>query len=164
MIVTVCTVLVIWGHSMVPGALSSEESSFFLRLLQPVWNSLGLGHKFSLDEYLVRKLFGHFLEYTILGCELGLLVRRGDGAKGTSQSGRGTKESRHSPWSGIFMAAGMGLAVAAIDELIQRITPDRGPSLKDVLLDLCGVLAGIVLAKLISLVGRRCPSSRKNPH
>ena len=37
-----------------------------------------------------------------------------------------------------------GLA-ACIDETIQMFVPDRGPSLKDVGIDSCGVIAGMIL-------------------
>ena len=41
-----------------------------------------------------------------------------------------------------------GVAAASVDETIQRFVPDRGPSVKDVCIDSCGVLTGIILLYL----------------
>ena len=42
-----------------------------------------------------------------------------------------------------------GAIAAAIDETIQRFSPDRGPSIKDVGIDTCGVIAGILVLTLL---------------
>ena len=41
-----------------------------------------------------------------------------------------------------------GVLAACIDESIQLITPDRGPSIRDVGIDSCGVITGIALLHL----------------
>jgi VanZ family protein len=41
-----------------------------------------------------------------------------------------------------------GVAAAALDEVIQIFVPDRFSSVKDVLLDSCGVLTGMLLIVL----------------
>ena len=42
-----------------------------------------------------------------------------------------------------------GAAAAAIDETIQLFSPDRGPSIKDVGIDTCGVITGIAVLSLL---------------
>ena len=61
------TILFAWGHSLMPGDLSEEESSRALDLLRPFLEIIfGRG---NVTDHLVRKL-AHFSEYALLGCEL----------------------------------------------------------------------------------------------
>ena len=66
-ILITATILFAWGHSLMPGDLSEEESSRALELLRPFLEILfGKG---NVTDHLVRKL-AHFSEYALLGCEL----------------------------------------------------------------------------------------------
>ena len=38
-----------------------------------------------------------------------------------------------------------GLLAAGVDEAIQLLVPERGPSLRDVGIDVCGVVVGLIL-------------------
>ena len=49
-------------------------------------------------------------------------------------------------WKGFAWVC--GTAAACVDETIQVFVPDRGPSVRDVLLDSCGVAAGMLLLYL----------------
>ena len=76
---------------------------------------------------LLRKA-AHFTEFTVLGlvlCRLsGLLKKK------------------------IYVPILLGVAAACIDETIQMFVPGRGPALRDVLIDSCGVLSGVFLLRL----------------
>ena len=130
----VLMLLFIWGNSMLSGDISGRMSGFVLKLTEPVVSALQRlleGRGLTLpQEYLVRKL-AHFSEYAVLGVlMLMLLVRPG---------------VRVRP----LLSAALCLAAALLDEGIQMLAVDRGPSLSDVLLDFSGACLGIAAASLI---------------
>lgn len=116
--------LFIWSQSLLPGQVSGQESGFVVRLLA------GLFGLESLPDWvhtLVRKL-GHFTEFAVLG---GLW--------------RGYGRRRPLRWSWLY-----GLAVAAADECLQFIQPDRGPAVTDVCIDYAGYLCGWLLVLFLA--------------
>ena len=118
----ICILAFIWGNSLMPGQVSGAISDFVKDLLAKI---LPLGPEEDDGKgHLIRKL-AHFTEFAALGATLGWLY-------GMLGKGR----LRPFLW---------GVLAASVDETIQRFVPDRGPSVKDVCLDSCGVLAGIVL-------------------
>ena len=123
----ICTVLLIlillfiWGNSLMPGEVSQAISNWVQRLLMDVkpdanGNPEGNG--------ILRKL-AHFTEFTALGMTLawryGMLQKK-------------------KAWP--FLS---GVAAACIDETIQIFVPERAPGLRDVFIDSCGVLTGMIL-------------------
>lgn len=124
----------IWGHSLAPAAVSGQESEWVRELLEPLLTWLQgrlavLGLEMSQSQ-LVRKL-AHFCEYMLLGFLVGLMLERPEG------------KTR-------FLAAeGLCLGAACMDELLQHIAPGRGPSVKDVALDLCGATVGTTAAMVV---------------
>ena len=84
----------------------------------------------------VRKIFGHFSAFALLGIEFA--------ATFFLLSGRARF---FSPLFALFS----GAAVAAITEVLQMpiFTPNRGPSVKDALIDTAGVAAGVVVTAII---------------
>ena len=111
----------IWGNSLMPGEISGAISDWvgsILRLFfeQKPENSSG--------GFLLRKL-AHFTEFTALGMTLRWLF------------GMLEKDPK--------FALLLGITAAAADETIQIFVPDRGPSVRDVALDSCGVLTGMIL-------------------
>ena len=145
LLLTLLLLAFIWGHSFMPGEMSSMESEWVLTLVRPVVEALrrGLSHMgYDFDQsFLVRKL-AHFLEYALLGVLSYILFLRPDG--------RGR----------CFLPMALCLAAAGIDEGIQRFSLNRGPALRDVMLDFCGACTGILLvavflAVLYGLVLRR---------
>ena len=113
----------IWGNSLLPASASGAFSDWVgtvLAAFLPMNSPSGGGG-------LLRKL-AHFTEFACLGMCLtwlmGMLRR---------------------PKS---LAVVLGVGVACLDETIQRFVPDRGPSLKDVGIDTCGVIAGMILLLL----------------
>lgn len=119
-VLLVCCLAFIWGNSLLPGEISGAISDwvkeFLARLLGGKPPHGGGG--------LLRKI-AHFTEFTALGLCLGWLfgmLRRG--------------KVQPFLW---------GVAAACVDETIQCFVPDRGPGIKDVLIDSGGVLTGIIL-------------------
>lgn len=121
----VCCLVFIWGNSLLPGEISGAISDFFKRILESLFEHgesepSGLG-------FLLRKM-AHFTEFTALGMCLCWLF--GMLKKGTLRP---------------FLC---GAAAACVDETIQIFVPDRGPSVRDVCIDSCGVLLGVILLTL----------------
>lgn len=122
-----CTLLLvlilafIWGNSLMPGEISQAISNWVQNLLMETrpdstGNPAGNG--------ILRK-FAHFTEFAALGMTLGWLF-------GMLQK----KKPVPFLW---------GVLAACIDETIQAFVPERAPGLRDVLIDSCGVLAGMLL-------------------
>ena len=112
----------IWGNSLLPGELSGRFSDWVKSILAAVLPGEIPG--VTSGGGLLRKL-AHFSEFAALGAALcwrtGILEKRKIGA---------------------FL---YGFGTACVDETIQRFVPDRGPSLKDVGIDTCGIALGIIL-------------------
>ncbi len=115
----------IWGNSLLPGEVSGAFSDWVKAVLEAILP--GNQDDDSLGGGLLRKL-AHFTEFTCLGLLLGWLFAM-------LQKGK-------------VLPFLCGVAAASMDETIQRFVPDRGPSVKDVCIDSCGVLTGIVLLYL----------------
>lgn len=111
----------IWGNSLLPGEISGAISDWVKELLSLLFSQEGGD---SSGGWLVRKL-AHFTEFACLGAVL---------------SWRFAMKGRHP-----FCAWLAGTAAAGVDETIQLFVPDRGPGLRDVAIDSCGVAAGLLL-------------------
>lgn len=127
---------VIWGHSLMSGEDSSNESSFVTKLVTPVLE-LFVG-KGNVTEHLVRKI-AHFTEFFILGALMTVFLN--------------VRERRRFRYLGI--ALGACALSAAIDETIQIFSANRGPSVADALLDTCGAAAGILFLWAVITACRR---------
>ena len=121
----VCNLVFIWGNSLLPGEISGAFSSWVKSLLAPIFPILG--QEGSSGGFLLRKL-AHFTEFAALGAWLSWLF--GMLAKG------------------ILFPFIWGAAAACVDETIQMFVPDRGPGIRDVLIDCGGVLTGMILLHL----------------
>jgi len=123
-VLLICNLAFIWGNSLLPGQVSgaiSDEVKAILEALIP-----GGGPDAS-GSGLLRKA-AHFTEFTCLGMCLGWLF----GMLGKKKT-----------WPLLW-----GVGAACVDETIQRFVPERGPSIKDVGIDSCGVITGIFLLYL----------------
>lgn len=120
----ICTLLFIWGNSLLPGSISGAISDWVKWVLSQLFTA---GPETEDGGLPLRKL-AHFTEFAALGTLLswrfGMLNKR----KGFA-------------WV-------CGTAAACVDETIQVFVPDRGPSIWDVLLDSCGVASGMLLLYL----------------
>ena len=111
----------IWGNSLLPGDISGAFSDWVKGLISALLPGEG---DVPGGGGLLRKL-AHFTEFATLGlclCWLMGMLRR------------------HTGLAWIF-----GVAAACVDETIQRFVPGRGPSIRDVAIDSCGVAVGILL-------------------
>ena len=120
----------IWGHSLVPGDGSASESGFFVALLSPVFDAIGLAD-LSLRSLAVRK-FAHFSEHAVLAIL----------AVGAARSLFAQKRC----WW-VFPLVVCAL-VPCIDETIQMFIPGRGPAIADVCIDWAGCATGAFVALL----------------
>ena len=126
----------IWGNSLLPGKDSGQLSGFIGTLLQkllPFWDLQS-----EKGMYLLRKA-AHFSEFAALGFSFTWLYGM---------------ISKKRVWS-LTLPLICGATAAAIDETIQLFSPDRGPSIKDVGIDTCGVVAGIAVMTLLHILAKR---------
>lgn len=129
----------IWGNSLLPGSVSgaiSDAVKDLLAFLLP-----GDVPGVTSGGGLLRKI-AHFTEFACLGAVLAWRF--------------GMLEKRK------IMALLFGFGAACVDETIQVFVPDRGPGLKDVAIDTCGVAAGIALLLLIGTIKRKSTHSKEN--
>ena len=120
-----CCLVFIWGNSLLPGSVSGAISDFVKNILAALFEQ---GEpKPESSGFLLRKL-AHFTEFTALGLCLCWLF---------GMLGKGTLAP--------FLCGGLA---ACVDETIQVFVPGRGPSVRDVCIDSCGVLLGVILLTL----------------
>ena len=126
----ICTVWLIlnlgfiWGNSLLPGEISGAFSNWVKQVLEALLHGNAMG---TSGGGLLRKI-AHFTEFTSLGiclCWLASLLGKGR-----------------------IQAFFWGAMAACVDETIQIFVPDRGPSLRDVGIDTCGVLTGMILLQI----------------
>lgn len=136
----ICTALLcvnlifIWGNSLLPGSISGALSDWLKDLLAPLLGqSPGEG-----GGGFLRKA-AHFTEFACLGICLRWLF-------GMLQK----KQLRQ-----ILLPLIFAIVVACIDETIQVFIPDRGPGIKDVLLDSAGALVGIAILTISHILQRK---------
>ena len=129
----------IWGNSLLPGSLSGAISDAVKNLLAFLLPGDVPG--VTTGGGLLRKI-AHFTEFACLGAVLAWRF--------------GMLEKRK------IMALVCGFGAACVDETIQVFVPDRGPGLKDVAIDTCGVAAGIALLLLIGRMKRKPTHSKEN--
>jgi VanZ family protein len=115
----------IWGNSLLPREASQAFSDGFrellLRFLPHGGTHAGQG------SGQLRKI-AHFAEFALLGLLLRWLL--------------GMLKKR------IYLPILLGVAAACVDETIQIFVPGRGPGIRDVWIDSCGVLTGVILLTL----------------
>ena len=125
----------IWGNSMLPGSDSAAVSGFVGELLAKIF-----GPKVLEAAFFLRKL-AHSTEFSILG---GVLAWNA-GLWPVSSS----------------VPVLTGLLAAMADETIQLFSPGRASMVQDVWIDFAGVLAGLLLFRLVAR--RRHLNSDKAP-
>lgn len=137
-ILIILTLAVIWGHSFMSKAQSSEESGYVKELLDNLINPNGI---MEISEFLIRKC-AHFIEYAILGAEfISLLILGGLAPKGDKK------------FNLYFKSAIPALFVALTDETIQYFS-GRASRVLDVWLDFAGASFAILLGMF--LLSRGC--------
>ena len=116
----------IWGNSLLPGHISGQVSDWVKEILTSLLPGRISGVTSS--GGLLRKI-AHVTEFATLGAALSWRF--------------GMLEKRK------ILALAYGILTACVDETIQLFVPDRGPAIRDVVIDTCGVAAGMVILLLI---------------
>lgn len=133
----VLNIAFIWGNSALPGEVSGALSRWLAQLL-------GGGMEPPDGTGLLRKL-AHLSEFACLGFWLAwyawLCGERG--------------------FHLLCMSLLGGLLTACVDESIQLISPDRGPSLVDVWIDTSGVVIGLTMLFVITSKFKNIPGGNK---
>ena len=121
-VLLVCCLIFIWGNSLLPGEISGAISDSIRKILEILFQKTETSPQ---KESLLLRKMAHFTEFAALGACLAWLF----GMLGKRK---------------LFPFL-CGAAAACVDESIQLFIPDRGPSLRDVGIDTCGVLTGLIL-------------------
>ena len=132
MALIVCTIAFIWSNSLQNPDESMRRSDVAEKVIRPIVLALPVKqwHSEDMVTFITRKL-GHFTEYFLLGAELMLLALL-------------LRPALRLRWTWLLLFAG---AIAALDESLQ-LTSGRGAAVSDVLLDVFGALAGLMMTAL----------------
>lgn len=129
-VLSLLTLCVIYGQSMLPPKESGEFSGFMMTFLKPLLDPFSLWEADAFHLF-IRKL-GHFTEYAFLGVFFGKFT-------GILGKRRGNRY--------ISMPLLVMLSIAVSDEFLQSFT-GRGSAVADVVLDFAGALFGLLLVSL----------------
>jgi len=130
-VLLILNVMLIWGNSLLPGAVSASISRFVRNVIAFLFSG-GSGNVGGGGEGILRKI-AHFVEFTGLGLWLSWLVRM--------------LAAKKALWHSLPLVS--GVLVACTDETIQWFVPGRACRLYDVGIDTLGVVTGIVIISLI---------------
>ncbi len=124
----------IFHNSLQAGTLSSERSHFVMQKINELLSAVHLG---PLSEHTVRKL-AHFCEFALEGFLMMLCLRVYT-----------QRFVRHVSWPLLG-----GMTTALTDETIQLWSPGRTSQVRDVWIDMAGVVFGIFVALVLLLILR----------
>lgn len=127
---SVSAVCFIFGNSLMNAEESSELSGDVIEFIN--WILCSLNINIPLDENVLRKA-AHFTEFTVLGVLLSVTVYL----------------YVHKRLRSFLTALPIGAVVAVCDELIQTISEGRSCEVRDMLIDISGVLTGALIVMLI---------------
>ena len=132
MALIICTIAFIWSNSLQNPDESMRRSDVAEKVIRPIVLALPVKqwHSEDMVTFITRKL-GHFTEYFLLGAELMLLALL-------------LRPAFRLRFIWLLLFAG---AIAAMDESLQ-LTSGRGAAVSDVLLDIFGALAGLMMMAL----------------
>ena len=149
LIIIFLTIAVIWGHSCMTRAKSTEESNFVKEIIDTVVQTVSGNQSFAIPEVVIRKS-AHFFEYAILGLELVIFITLNRNDALDEDKKRGLIKFL-SLYPTAFV---ISLLVASVDETIQYFT-GRYSSVWDVMLDMTGASFSILIFLLIKSLIRR---------
>ncbi len=137
--ITVFLMVFIFLQSALPADLSQQESNAIVTLLTGL---LPVAPKTL--SFVIRKS-AHFMEYLLLGMSLFVTVREYFPVEERIGAVR----------FGLLLPWGIGTLYALTDEIHQRFVPGRSCEARDVLIDSCGVAAGVLVMVLIRRAGEK---------
>lgn len=130
LVITVLIMAFIFLQSALPADLSKEESNL---IVQALIEFLHVDPKVL--SFAVRKC-AHFTEYLLLGLSLFATVREYDPVR----------LERNEQWQRTALLSwGIGALYALTDEVHQAFVPGRSCEFRDMLIDSCGVAAGVLI-------------------
>ena len=135
LLLTAAVLAAIFCFSAQPASESRGVSKALAKLLAERIPWLMTKLTMSQLNHLLRKL-AHFTLYFLLGCGLTGLLRAREKALPA------------------LIAVPIGLLCAALDEWHQAVVPGRGPGVRDVVLDTCGVIVAVGLILLCTFLAR----------
>lgn len=120
----------IWINSLLPSNLSSSQSGLIVNIIYPIFKNI-----FDVNTFttIIRKL-AHFTQFMLLAIVSCYYFKSINMKKTYSAT------------------LTYGLLVAIIDETIQLFIPGRAGLITDVLIDLLGVLFGLFIVYIISII------------
>ena len=134
-IITILMMAFIFFQSSLPADLSSKESDFLVPVV-----SRTLNIKPDDASFLIRKC-AHFIEYLILGIFIALSV---------SEMIKYRKNPvRHFKSLAFAVSWASGTLYSVSDEIHQSFVPGRSCELRDVIIDSCGIAAGVLIITAI---------------
>ena len=142
-LLTLAMMLLIFFFSTESGEASDERSGIItepiIRLTYTDYDRMNPHEQqiiYDNVSLVIRKL-AHFTEYAMLGILLRLCLESWFGHRVRSE------------WTLAWISLAGGAFYAATDELHQILTDGRSGQFKDVLLDSCGVLLGVIIGTMI---------------
>ena len=130
LVITILIMAFIFLQSALPADLSKEESNL---IVQALIEFLHVDAEFL--SFAVRKC-AHFTEYLLLGLSLFATVREYDPVR----------LERNEQWQRTALLSwGIGALYALTDEAHQAFVPGRSCEIRDMLIDSCGVAAGVLI-------------------
>ena len=130
LVITILIMAFIFLQSALPADLSKEESNL---IVQALIEFLHVDAKIL--SFAVRKC-AHFTEYLLLGLSLFATVREYDPVW----------LERNEQWQRTALLSwGIGALYALTDEVHQAFVPGRSCEIRDMLIDSCGVAAGVLI-------------------
>lgn|SRR5690554_2624693 len=120
----------IWINSLLPSNLSSSQSGLIVNIIYPIFKNVLDVNTFTT---IIRKL-AHFTQFMLLAIVSCYYFKSINMKKTYS------------------VTLTYGLLVAIIDETIQLFIPGRAGLITDVLIDLLGVLFGLFIVYIISII------------
>ena len=130
LVITILIMAFIFLQSALPADLSKEESNL---IVQALIEFLHVDPKIL--SFAVRKC-AHFTEYLLLGMSLFATVREYD-PDGLERNEQWRRTA--------LLSWGIGALYALTDEVHQAFVPGRSCEIRDMLIDSCGVAAGVLI-------------------
>ncbi len=139
LIITLLIMIFIFFQSSLPADTSQEESDIIVRFLSHFTD-----RDAEMLSFIVRKM-AHFSEYTVLGLFISLAFKEYYYKKCFHKE----RFQKTRFYRGVFVIPLIcGALYAVSDEIHQRFVPGRSCELRDVLIDTCGVLLGVIINML----------------